>query len=200
MTIQATSAIAYRTDSITHTPTQPARATAPDAPGPATLQQLATAAVRAIQQRLAVDLVWIGEVAPERRHDPALEDDDEGCGPPDVTVLATTAVEPADRSRCTDPVLPTCLTQIAWEVAGVGHTEKISLRNPSREITACPVALQSGTRLVLIAVARPNTLTPRDVRTLERLITAIGIAIDSPEAVALAQQGDRRELKPVPYT
>ena len=177
MTIQASSTPVVTAGAARPTPAAPTQGSAPTpggAPHRSGVQQLATVAVRAIRDRLAVDLVWIAEVAGERRYDRASADGDEGCGPPCVTVLATSATKPTGCPPRADPVLPTCLTQIAWDVALLGHTFEMRLRNPTRALAAFPITLQTGTRLVLITVAAPDALTPRDMRTLTTLVDALG--------------------------
>jgi hypothetical protein len=148
------------------------------------LQQLAGTTARVIQEKLQVDLVWIAEVAvTERANADDLEDDDDGCRSPDVTVLAVTAKPSTIRPDHEHTVLPACLTQIAWEAAELGHTVEMDLRNPPRTLAAFPVVLHSGARLVLIVVARHSALSRGDIRTLERLVAAIGLATHAPHAL-----------------
>ncbi len=179
MTIQAQTAIATHVGNTQHPSTQPTPVLAPTVSSHADLQQLATAAARIIQQKLRVDLVWIGEVAPTLPRD-LMDDDDDGCGPPDVTVLATATVEPKSYFDRVAPVLPDCLTQIAWDVAMLGTPVEMTLRTPTRALAAFPVTLHSGAWLVLIVVAPHNALTRGDIRTLNKLVTAIGRTTDAP--------------------
>jgi hypothetical protein len=180
MTIQAEPAIAYRTGTTKRIPTKSTTPLTLAASDPAALQQLITAAVRTIEQKLPVDLVWIGEVAMAPRD--GIADDDEGCGPPDVTVLATSVREPVTLSQRAHPVLPACLTQVAWDCAVSRQPVEMTLRNPTRVLAAFPGQLPTGAWLVLIVVAPHNSLTHRDTRILAKLVDALGLAAAGPTA------------------
>jgi hypothetical protein len=167
MTIQVDAAIASRAGTSLRVSAQTGENSAPTIADPGALQRLAITAAQGIQQQLAVDLVWIGEVTVPRRT--GFEDDEPGRGLPGVAVLANTAQMPD--LACA--VLPDCLAQIAWDVARGNQPVELSLRNPLRTLVAFPHRLPSGNQLVLIVVARHNCLSRGDVRRLDQLVRGI---------------------------
>jgi hypothetical protein len=171
MTIQLDAAIASHAGTSLRTSAETWENSAPAFGDPGALQRLAVSAAQDIQQQLAVDLVWIGEVTVPRRS--GFEDDEPGRGLPGVTVLASTAQMPD--LACA--VLPDCLAQIAWDVAGGNQTVELSLRNPLRTLVAFPRLLPSGNQLVLIVVARHNCLSCGDIRRLDQLVRGIDLTL-----------------------